>query len=48
MGAASLWLRTALTETRERYPALRRLQVGLRQRLGRTGEQSAVSGGEEE
>jgi CelD/BcsL family acetyltransferase involved in cellulose biosynthesis len=47
-GMASEWLRAALKETRERYPLLRRLQVGFRRRLGNSGEPVTPEGGEDE
>jgi hypothetical protein len=42
LGQAAEWLRNALRRMRERYPALRRLQVTIRLRLGRRGAQVAV------
>jgi CelD/BcsL family acetyltransferase involved in cellulose biosynthesis len=43
VGEMSRWIRTTLSKTRERYPALRRLQIALRQRIGRRSATETVS-----
>jgi hypothetical protein len=48
VGVASECLRAALKGARARYPVLRRLQVGLRQRLGGIGARVAAGNGSHE
>jgi hypothetical protein len=46
-GEAAELLRTMLLRARARYPVLRRLQIGLRQRLGRIRERGSEKAGNE-
>jgi CelD/BcsL family acetyltransferase involved in cellulose biosynthesis len=47
-GRATAWLRALLQKTRARYPVLGRLQIGVRQQLGRIRGQVAAERGPEQ